>query len=227
VASFRVGVVGPRAANLRAARAVIEAQWTEIGPKAIATMLSGMRDGAGDGAGRVGPRLAAPEPAAPAPAAPPSAAPAPTKPAAPAPAAPAAPPPAAPAPTKPAAPAAAQPVTSTAPVNISVIAWNSGTSAEAFKNAMQQINDKYKQKKSNVTVAFEALGQGANWTNAQKARIAGQTVDVTATYGFAPVDIINFQPDKQFLDLTDLSTIKNFDKSSIARFMTWRARSGR
>jgi raffinose/stachyose/melibiose transport system substrate-binding protein len=121
-------------------------------------------------------------------------------------------------------PAAAAPAAGGAPVQMSVIAWNSGTSAEAFKNAMTQINDKYKQKKSNVTVNFEALGQGANWTNAQQARIAGQTADVTATYGFAPQDIINFQPDKQFLDLTDLPAMKNYDKTNVQRFMTWKGK---
>ncbi len=122
------------------------------------------------------------------------------------------------------APAAAAPSTGGAPVALSVIAWNSGTSAEAFKNAMQQINDKFKQKKPNVTINFEMLGQGANWTNAQKARISGQTADVTATYGFAPVDIITFQPDKQFLDLTDLPSVKNFPKENVARFMTWKGK---
>jgi raffinose/stachyose/melibiose transport system substrate-binding protein len=127
-------------------------------------------------------------------------------------------------PTEAAKPAAAAPATGGAPVSLSVIAWNSGTSAEAFKNAMQQMNDKFKQQKPNVTVNFEALGQGANWTNAQKARISGQTADVTATYGFAPQDIINFQPDKQFLDLTGLDSVKNFDKTSIARFMTWKGK---
>src|SRR4051794_26706367 len=41
------------------------------------------------------------------------------------------------------APAAAQPAASGGggPVTISVIAWNSGSSAEAFKNAMAGIND--------------------------------------------------------------------------------------
>ena len=56
----------------------------------------------------------------------------------------------------------------------------------------------------NVTINFEPLGQGATWTKAQTSRIAGQTADVTATYGFAPQDIINFQPDNQFIDLSGL-----------------------
>lgn len=124
-----------------------------------------------------------------------------------------------------AAPAAAQPAASGAgPITLSVIAWNSGSSAEAFKNAMSQINDQFKQKRSNVTVNFEPLGQGATWTNAQMARIAGQTTDVTATYGFAPQDIINFQPDTQFIDLTGLASIKTFDQTNVARFMTWKGK---
>jgi raffinose/stachyose/melibiose transport system substrate-binding protein len=122
-------------------------------------------------------------------------------------------------------PAAAAPAAgSAAPVTISVIAWNSGSSAEAFKNAMSQINDKFKQKRSNVTVNFEPLGQGATWTQAQTARIAGQTTDVTATYGFAPQDIINFQPDTQFLDLSGISSLKAFDQTNVARFMTWKGK---
>jgi raffinose/stachyose/melibiose transport system substrate-binding protein len=56
------------------------------------------------------------------------------------------------------------------------------------------------------------------------ARIAGQTADVTATYGFAPQDIINFQPDTQFLDLSGLSSIKTFDQTNVARFMTWKGK---
>ena len=72
------------------------------------------------------------------------------------------------------APAAAPASGGAAPATINVIAWNSGSSAEAFKNAMAQINDKFKQKRSNVTINFETLGQGATWTNAQMARIAGQ-----------------------------------------------------
>jgi raffinose/stachyose/melibiose transport system substrate-binding protein len=111
-----------------------------------------------------------------------------------------------------------------APVTINVIAWNSGSSADAFKNAMNQINDKFKQKQPNVTINFEMLGQGATWTNAQQSRIASQTADVTATYGFAPTDIITFQPDTQFLDLTDLPSIKNFDQTNVARFMTWKGK---
>jgi raffinose/stachyose/melibiose transport system substrate-binding protein len=123
------------------------------------------------------------------------------------------------------APAAAAPAAGGAgPVTINVIAWNSGSSAEAFKTAMSQINDKFKQKRSNVTVNFEPLGQGPTWTNAQMARIAGQTADVTATYGFAPQDIINFQPDTQFLDLSGLSSIKSFDQTNVARFMTWKGK---
>jgi len=123
-----------------------------------------------------------------------------------------------------AAPTTASVSSGAAPVTISVIAWNSGSSAEAFKTAMSQINDKFKQKRSNVTVNFEPLGQGPTWTNAQMARIAGQTTDVTATYGFAPQDIINFQPDTQFLDLSGLSSIKSFDQTNVARFMTWKGK---
>jgi raffinose/stachyose/melibiose transport system substrate-binding protein len=111
-----------------------------------------------------------------------------------------------------------------APVTINIISWNSGSSADAFKNAMGQINDNFKQKRPNVTINFEMLGQGATWTNAQQARIASQTADVTATYGFAPQDIINFQPDTQFLDLSDLPSIKNFDQTNVARFMTWKGK---
>src|SRR5205809_1061003 len=123
------------------------------------------------------------------------------------------------------APAAAAPAAGGAgAATINVIAWNSGSSAEAFKNAMAQINDKFKQKRSNGTINFEPLGQGPTWTNAQKARIAAQTADVTATYGFAPQDIINFQPDTQFLDLTGLSSIKTFDQTNVARFMTWKGK---
>lgn len=143
-------------------------------------------------------------------------------------------PPAKPAETKPAAPAAA-PATSapaaaapaasgSGPVTINVISWNSGSSAEAFKNAVSQINDKFKQKRPNVTVNFEPLGQGPTWQSAQKARIASQTADVTATFGFAPQDIINLEPDTQFLDLTGLASLKNFDQTNIARFMTWKGK---
>jgi len=123
-------------------------------------------------------------------------------------------------------PAAAQPAASGggAPVTISVIAWNSGSSAEAFKNAMAGINDKFKQVKPNVTVTFEPLGQGPTWTNAQMSRIAGQTTDVTATYGFAPADIINFQPDSQFIDLSSIDSLKNFDQTRIKQFMTWKGK---
>jgi ABC-type glycerol-3-phosphate transport system substrate-binding protein len=124
------------------------------------------------------------------------------------------------------APAAAQPAASGGggPVTISVIAWNSGSSAEAFKNAMAQINDKYKAQKPNVTITFEPLGQGATWTNAQMSRIAGQTTDVTATYGFAPQDIINFQPDSQFIDISGIDSLKNFDQTNVKRFMTWKGK---
>jgi raffinose/stachyose/melibiose transport system substrate-binding protein len=134
--------------------------------------------------------------------------------------------------TKPAAPAApattsaaapAQPA-GTGPVTLNVISWNSGSSAEAFKNAVGQINDKFKAKRPNVTVNFEPLGQGATWTSAQKARIASQTADITATYGFAPQDIINFEPDTQFVDLTDLPSLKNFDQVNVQRFMTWKGK---
>ncbi len=114
--------------------------------------------------------------------------------------------------------------TSAGPVTIDVIAWNSGTSAEAFKNAMDGINGKFKQKSPNVSVTFEMLGQGATWTNAQKTRIAAQKVDVSAMYGFAPSDIINFQPDKQFIDLSNLASIKNFDQTNVNRFMSWKGK---
>jgi raffinose/stachyose/melibiose transport system substrate-binding protein len=124
------------------------------------------------------------------------------------------------------APAAAAPAAGSGggPVTISVIAWNSGSSAEAFKNAMGQINEKFKQKRPNVTITFETLGQGPTWTNAQMSRIASQTVDVTATYGFAPQDIINLQPDTQFLDLSGLASLKNFDQTNVNRFMTWKGK---
>ncbi|MFN8521674.1 MAG: hypothetical protein U0821_01025 [Chloroflexota bacterium] len=124
------------------------------------------------------------------------------------------------------APAAAAPAAASnaAPATVNVIAWNSGSSAEAFKNAMAQINDKFKQKRSNVTINFEPLGQGATWTNAQMSRIAGQTADVTATFGFAPQDIINFQPDNQFLDLSGLDSVKAFDQTNVKRFMTWKGK---
>lgn len=124
----------------------------------------------------------------------------------------------------PAAAAPAAPASGGAAVTINVIAWNSGSSAEAFKNAMTVINDKFKTKRPNATINFEPLGQGATWTNAQMSRIAGQTADVTATYGFAPQDIINFQPDSQFLDLSGLASLKNFDDINIKRFMTWKGK---
>jgi hypothetical protein len=101
---------------------------------------------------------------------------------------------------------------------------NSGSSSEAFKNAISQINDKFNQKRPNVTVSFEALGQGATWTNAQTSRIASQTADVTANFGFALQDIINFQPDTQFLDLSGLPSIQNFDQTNVERFMTWKGK---
>src|SRR5262249_40318356 len=119
--------------------------------------------------------------------------------------------------------AAAAPTTSSGgAVTLSVISWNSGNSADAFKNAMSKINDAFKQTNPNVTINFEMLGQGATWTNAQQARIAAQTTDVSATYGFAPADIINFQPDQQFIDLTGLASIKNFDQTNVQRFMMWK-----
>ena len=89
---------------------------------------------------------------------------------------------------------------------------------------MTQINDKFKQQKPNVTINFEPLGQGATWTNAQMSRIAGQTADVTATYGFAPQDIINFQPDSQFIDISGIDSLKNFDQTNVKRFMTWKGK---
>src|SRR6516225_9044663 len=67
------------------------------------------------------------------------------------------------------APAAAAPPASSGggPVTLSVISWNSGSSSEAFQNAINQINTQFKQKRSNVTVNFELLGQGVTWTQAQ------------------------------------------------------------
>jgi raffinose/stachyose/melibiose transport system substrate-binding protein len=132
--------------------------------------------------------------------------------------------PAAPAATS--APAAAAPPASggAGPVTISVISWNSGSSSEAFQNAINQINTAFKQKQPNVTVNFELLGQGTTWTQAQTSRIASQTTDLTANFGFAPQDIINFQPDSQFLDLSGLSAMKNFDQINIDRFMTWKSK---
>jgi raffinose/stachyose/melibiose transport system substrate-binding protein len=121
-----------------------------------------------------------------------------------------------------AAAAAAPTTASGAAVTLSVISWNSGNSADAFKNAMGKINDAFKQTNPNVTINFEMLGQGDTWTNAQQARIAAQTTDVSATYGFAPADIINFQPDQQFIDLTGLASIKNFDQTNVQRFMMWK-----
>src|SRR3954453_2374288 len=142
---------------------------------------------------------------------------------APRPAAPAAAPAAPPAPA--AAPAAKPPAgAASGPITINVIAWNSGSSAESFKNAMAGIDDKLKATKPNVTINFEPLGQGATWTNAQVSRIAGQTADVTATYGFSPVDIITFQPDSQFIDLSGLDSLKNFDPTNVKRFMTWKGK---
>src|SRR5690349_3734990 len=131
-----------------------------------------------------------------------------------------------PAPGPTSAPAAAAPPASggAGPVTISVISWNSGSSSEAFQNAINQINTAFKQKQPNVSVNFELLGQGATWTQAQTSRIASQTTDLTANYGFAPQDIINFQPDTQFLDLSGLSSLKNFDQTNIQRFMAWKGK---
>src|SRR5215831_18195371 len=120
--------------------------------------------------------------------------------------------------------AAAPPASGAGPVTLSVISWNSGSSSEAFQNAISQINAQFKQKRPNVTVNFELLGQGATWTQAQTSRISSQTTDITANFGFAPADIINFQPDTQFIDLSGLPSIKNFDPSSVARFMTWKGK---
>ena len=50
----------------------------------------------------------------------------------------------------------------------------------------RKINDKFEQKRSNVTTNFETRGQRPTWTNAQMARMAGQTADVSATCGSAP-----------------------------------------
>ena len=124
------------------------------------------------------------------------------------------------------APAAAAPPASGGggPVTVNVISWNSGSSSEAFQNAISQINTQFKQKRPNVTVNFELLGQGATWTNAQTSRIASQTTDLTATYGFAPQDIINFQPDTQFIDISALPSLKNFEQNNIQRFMTWKGK---
>ncbi|MBV9598110.1 MAG: extracellular solute-binding protein [Chloroflexi bacterium] len=124
------------------------------------------------------------------------------------------------------APAAAAPAAGGGggPVTLSVISWNSGSSSEAFQNAINQINTQFKQKRPNVTVNFELLGQGATWTQAQTSRISSQTTDLTANYGFAPQDIINFQPDQQFLDLSGLPSIKNFDQINVDRFMTWKGK---
>ena len=124
------------------------------------------------------------------------------------------------------APAAAAPPASGGggPVTLSIISWNSGSSSEAFQNAISQINAQFKQKRPNVTINFELLGQGATWTQAQTSRIASQTCDLTANFGFAPQDIINFQPDNQFLDLSGLPSLKNFDQTSVQRFMTWKGK---
>lgn len=46
------------------------------------------------------------------------------------------------------------------PVTLNVIAWNSGSSAEAFKNAMAQINDKFKQKPVKRHRQLRAAGPG-------------------------------------------------------------------
>lgn len=123
-----------------------------------------------------------------------------------------------------AAPQAASSGSSAGPVSLDVISWNSGTSADAFKSAMKAINDKYKSKAPNTTINFEMLGQGATWTNAQKTRIAAKKVDVTASYGFNPRDIINLQPDQQFLNLTGVAALKNFDQTYVNRFMVWKGK---
>jgi raffinose/stachyose/melibiose transport system substrate-binding protein len=120
--------------------------------------------------------------------------------------------------------AAAPPANGAAPVTLSIISWNSGSSSEAFQNAINQINTQFKQKRPNVTLNFELLGQGPTWTNAQSSRIASQTCDLTANYGFAPQDIINFQPDNQFIDLSGLASLKNFDQTNVQRFMTWKGK---
>jgi raffinose/stachyose/melibiose transport system substrate-binding protein len=120
--------------------------------------------------------------------------------------------------------AAAPPASGAGPVTLSIISWNSGSSSQAFQNAINQINTQFKQKRPNVTVNFELLGQGPTWTQAQTSRIASQTTDLTANFGFAPQDIINFQPDSQFLDLSGLPSLKNFDKTSVDRFMTWKGK---
>jgi raffinose/stachyose/melibiose transport system substrate-binding protein len=120
--------------------------------------------------------------------------------------------------------AAAPPASGAGPVTLSVISWNSGSSSEAFQNAINQINAQFKQKRPNVTVNFELLGQGATWTQAQTSRISSQTTDITANFGFAPQDIINFQPDTQFLDLSGLPSIKNFEQNNVDRFMTWKGK---
>jgi raffinose/stachyose/melibiose transport system substrate-binding protein len=132
--------------------------------------------------------------------------------------------PAAPAATS--APAAAAPPASggAGPITISVISWNSGSSSEAFQNAINQINAQFKQKQPNTTINFELLGQGTTWTQAQTSRIASQTTDLTANFGFAPQDIINFQPDNQFIDFSGLSSLKNFDQTNVNRFMSWKGK---
>src|SRR5215831_1255518 len=120
--------------------------------------------------------------------------------------------------------AAAPPASGAGPVTLSVISWNSGSSSEAFQNAINQINAQFKQKQPNTTINFELLGQGTTWTQAQTSRISSQTTDITANYGFAPQDIINFQPDTQFIDLSGLPSLKNFDQTNVARFMTWKGK---
>src|SRR5712691_10998035 len=87
----------------------------------------------------------------------------------------------APAPSATSAPAAAAPAASGGgPVTINVIAWNSGSSAEAFKNAMAGINDKFKQQKPNVTINFEPLGQGPTGTTAKRPRCTAKPAEAPA-----------------------------------------------
>ncbi len=99
-----------------------------------------------------------------------------------------------------------------------------GSSSEAFQNAISQINTQFKQKQPNVTDQLRAARPGRDVDAGQTSRIASQTTDITANYGFAPQDIINFQPDSQFLDLSGLPSLKNFDQTNIERFMTWKGK---
>ncbi|MGH2460543.1 MAG: hypothetical protein ACRDIY_16950 [Chloroflexota bacterium] len=43
-------------------------------------------------------------------------------------------------------------------------------------------------------------------------------------FGLSPQDVINFQPDKQFVDLTDLPSIKNFEQVNANRFVSWKGK---